>query len=90
MIRMRVKYGDRRLTIAEAAQVAGISVTAMRWRLFSGWPKEKLFSPEKHSRGGRPLSSAKKIMREYSSPFRAACDGRITADEYLKLEGEDE
>ena len=101
-MKMLVKYGDERLTIPQAAKRIGISVCALNWRLRKGWPKEQLFAAAsfKHRHGPRgpksveapPRSNVqlRQVMREYVSPFHAAADGQITAEEYLKLEKLDE
>lgn len=52
MIRMKVKHEGRLLTVAQAAAVAGISVTAMNFRLHHGWPKERLFAQRSERSGG--------------------------------------
>lgn len=100
MSRILVKYGDERLTISAAAARVGITPTAMRYRLEHGWPKEKLFSTERHQRASkvsllkpepiRPLAVLKEILHEHGSPWGAAIDGGITAEEFLSLENADE
>lgn len=95
-MKILIKFGDERLTIAEAASRVGISVTAMRYRVFSGWPKEMLFSRDRYVRvkgkaqlvpqPARSPTHLDRVMREYTSPFRAAIDSAITAEEYLQLD----
>lgn len=99
-MKILVKFGTERLTISAAAARVGISPTAMRHRITQGWPKEKLFIVASHSNRCTPsklvqppersANQLSKIMREYTSPFRAAMDAEITADEYLSLEKLDE
>jgi len=101
-MRMLVKYGNERLTVAQAATRVGISSTAMRFRLERGWPKEKLFSPDRFNRDGkartgcrasnppsrnaRPMESLREVVREHGSPIRAALAGEISGEEYLRAE----
>lgn len=75
--KLKVKYDGKLLSVPQVAALVGISVTAMWYRLEQGWPKERLFSPDRHSRSGKvvPLT-----------PFRGAISGDLSAEEYLRRE----
>jgi hypothetical protein len=51
-----LQVGDEILTIAQWSKRLDIPWYRLGWRLKAGWPPEKIISPLKHDRSGKPLS----------------------------------
>jgi hypothetical protein len=73
-VRVWIKFGNKRLSVAQAALQIGISQMGLWNRLRRGVSRDELLRPGYGPRG-KP-----------KTPFMAAINGEITADQYLKAE----
>lgn len=92
-VRLRIKMGDERVTVAEAARRIGISQMGLWSRLKRGVPREHLLSPgygPRHLNGLRSKQKLLDVVKDCGSAFGAAMHGELTAEEFLAVTGNDD